>query len=217
MDKKILCAPSVLAADFTEIGKEVALVEQAGGDWIHLDVMDGSFVPEITFGAQMVSHIRKVTRLPLDVHLMVDHPDRHIASFLKAGADYITFHTEAVVHAHRVVQMIREGGARAGISIVPSTPVSSILPLLPFVDLVLVMSVNPGYGGQALIPECLDKIRDLAERRESGGYDYLISIDGGVNRGTIDGVREAGTDVFVAGSAFFGAADKTEEVRFLKN
>ena len=217
MKKNIICAPSVLAADFTRIGEEVKLIKQSGAEWIHLDVMDGVFVPEISFGAQMVSHIRKISDLILDVHLMIQKPENQIPLFLKAGADYITFHIEAVIHANRLVQMIKEGGAKAGISLVPSTPVSMIEELLPFVDQVLIMTVNPGYGGQKLIPQCLEKIRILDNLKKENGYDYVISVDGGINRSTILEATEAGIDAFVAGSAFFGSDNPAEEVAFMKN
>lgn len=217
MKKKIKLAPSVLASDFADIAGGLRLIEEAGAEWVHLDVMDGSFVPEITFGAQMVKAVRGKTKLPLDVHLMIEKPENHIGSFLAAGSDMITFHAEAVVHAHRVIQMIKDGGAAAGISIVPSTPVSWISELLPFLDLVLIMTVNPGYGGQSLIPECLSKVRFLDETRTEKGYNFEISVDGGVNRSTIKQCIEAGIDVFVAGSAFFGAEDPVAEAEFLKN
>ncbi|OQY33671.1 MAG: ribulose-phosphate 3-epimerase [Spirochaetaceae bacterium 4572_59] len=217
MDKKILCAPSVLAANFTRIGEEVELIKKAGGDWIHLDVMDGLFVPEITFGAQMVSHIKKVSDLIMDVHLMIERPEEKIPAFIKAGADYITFHIEAVIHAHRLIQLIKEGGAKAGIALVPSTPVSTISELLPFLDQILIMTVNPGYGGQKLIPECLEKVKLLTALKEKKGYNYLISVDGGINKSTIRGAVAAGVDVFVAGSAFFGAEDPVAMVKEMKN
>ncbi len=217
MKKQLKCAPSVLASDFTRIADGIKLIENAGAEWVHLDVMDGSFVPEITFGSQMVKAIRKNTELPLDVHLMVNHPETQIQSFIDAGSDYITFHPEAVIHSHRVVQMIKEGGAKAGISIVPSTPVSFIEELLPFVDLILVMTVNPGYGGQKLIPECLEKVVLLNQLKEKKGFSYEISVDGGVNRETMAECRRAGIDVFVAGSAFFGADDPLKEADYLKN
>ncbi len=217
MKKNIICAPSVLASDFTRIGEEVELIKQSGSEWIHLDVMDGVFVPEITFGAQMVSHIRKVSDLILDVHLMIEKPENQIPLFLKAGADYITFHTEAVTHANRLVQVIKEGGAKAGISLVPSTPVSIIEELLPFVDQILIMTVNPGYGGQKLIPQCLDKVKILDSLKRKKGYNYIISVDGGINRSTISDAIDSGIDAFVAGSAFFGSANPAEEVAFMKN
>ena len=217
MNNNILCAPSLLSADFTRIGKGVELVKKSGGDWIHLDVMDGNFVPEITFGAQMVSHIRKTTDLILDVHLMIDNPEKQIVSFLNAGADYITFHIESVIHAHRLIQIIKEGGAKAGISLVPSTPVCMLEELLPYLDQVLVMTVNPGYGGQKMIPLCFEKIKQLKNIKKTKGYDYLISVDGGINRETIRMAVESGIDVFVAGSAFFGAENPGEFVRTMKN
>ncbi len=216
MNKELLCAPSILAADFTKIGEEIKLIETSGGDWVHLDVMDGLFVPEITFGAQMVKQIRDKTDLILDVHLMVDHPENQIPSFIKAGADYITFHTEAVVHAHRLIQIIKEGGVKAGISLVPSTPISTVLELLPFVDQILIMTVNPGYGGQKIIPECLNKVTDLDMIRKEKDYDYLISVDGGINQDTVKMASAAGIDVFVAGSAFFGASNPAEVVKTMK-
>ncbi len=217
MDKKLICAPSILAADFCRMGEEINLIKSSGGDWVHLDVMDGVFVPEITFGAQMVKQIRSRTDLVLDAHLMVEKPENKIPAFIDAGADYITFHVEAVVHAHRVLQMIREGGVKAGISLVPSTPVSYVAELLPFIDQILIMTVNPGYGGQKIIPECLQKVKELDRLRKEKGYGYLISVDGGINQSTIKMAAESGIDVFVAGSAFFGASDPAAVVKSLKN
>jgi ribulose-phosphate 3-epimerase len=217
MKKMMKCAPSILASDFAAVGEGIKLIETCGAEWVHMDVMDGSFVPEITFGAQMVKAVRAVTKLPLDVHLMIEKPENHIESFLKAGSDIITFHLEAVVHAHRVVQMIKAGGAKAGVSLVPSTPVSLIKEILPELDLVLIMTVNPGYGGQSMIPACLNKVRELAELRDEMGLNFEISVDGGINTDTIAAAREAGIDVFVAGSAFFGADDPAETLRAMKN
>lgn len=213
MNTKLQIAPSILSADFSRMAEEVSKIEKSGAPWVHVDVMDGSFVPPITFGTKMVQDIRKITKLPLDVHLMVEHPETHIESFIKAGADYLTVHQEASVHSHRLVTRIAELGARPGISIVPSTPVEMLLPLLPFVDLVLIMTVNPGFGGQFMIPQCLDKVRALRILREQMQLDYLISIDGGVNLDTRRDVVDASPDMAVAGSAFFGADDPAAFLR----
>ena len=217
MKNNIKCAPSILASDFAAVGEGIKLIETCGAEWVHMDVMDGSFVPEITFGAQMVKAVRAVTELPLDVHLMIDKPENHIETFLKAGSDYITFHIEAVVHAHRLVQMIKAGGAKAGVSLVPSTPLSLLKEILPELDLVLIMTVNPGYGGQSMIPSCLDKVKELAAIRKESGLDFEISVDGGINPKTIVAAKEAGIDVFVAGSAFFGAENPAEALKAMKN
>lgn len=212
-----LIAPSILSADFSDISGAISLMEDAGADLIHLDVMDGHFVPNITFGPKMVEDMKKRTRLPLDVHLMIDHPERYVRSFIDAGADYLTFHIEAAVHAHRIIEEIRESGVKPGISLVPSTPVSALTELLPFLDLVLVMTVNPGFGGQKLIPQCLDKVRLVKDNALCLEREILVSVDGGVNRNTAAAVKGAGTDILVAGSAFFGSASPEEEIAFFKS
>ena len=208
-------APSILSADFAEIGKAVDLIEESPGSWVHMDVMDGDFVPNITFGHKMLADVRKKTSFPIDVHLMVSHPETQIENFCDAGADSLTFHIEAAVHAHRIVQQIRDAGVKPGISLVPSTPVTHLKEILPFIDLVLVMSVNPGFGGQSIIRECLGKVRELVRIREEKGLSFLISVDGGINRDTSSAVIDAGADILVCGSAFFGAENPVEEAKLI--
>jgi len=215
-EKKILTAPSVLSADFSNLSKGLELIKKADAEWIHLDVMDGSFVPVITFGPKMVKDIRAVTDLVLDVHLMIDNPENQIDAFIDAGSDYITFHYEAGMHSHRIIQKIKQAGIKAGISIIPSTPVAQIRELLPYLDLVLIMTVNPGFGGQSIIPTCVEKIKKLDEIRKEFNYNFLLSVDGGINRKTSGNVIKAGVDVLVSGSAFFHAEDPVEELAAIR-
>ncbi len=203
---KFILAPSILSADFTHLSKSIEKIHDAKAEWVHIDVMDGIFVPNISFGQPVVSAIRPLTDLIFDVHLMINHPENHIEQFAKCGADAITFHWESTMHHHRIIQRIHDLGKKAGICIVPSTPVSMLESVLPYVDIVLVMSVDPGFGGQTLIAECLKKIERLLEMRKENGYSYKVSIDGGVNKDTIDDVIKTGVDVIVTGSAFFNGS-----------
>ena len=200
-------APSILSADFSKLGAEIKSVEDAGADWIHVDVMDGHFVPNITIGPLIVEAARRSTSLPLDVHLMIENPERYITDFAKAGADLISVQVEACVHLNRTIQMIKESGIRAGVVLNPSTPLSAIDWVLEDVDFIMIMSVNPGFGGQNFIPNSLDKIRTLRKMLQDRGLETLIEIDGGVNEKTIKDISDAGTDVFVAGSAIFKSSN----------
>jgi ribulose-phosphate 3-epimerase len=212
-----LIAPSILSADFSRLGEEVRDVEKAGADWIHADVMDGHFVPNITFGPMVVKAVKQVTDLPIDVHLMIEQPDKYIPDFTAAGADWVSVQVETCPHLHRTIQLIKEKGAKAGVVLNPSTSLISIEWVLKDLDYVLIMSVNPGFGGQAFIKNSLDKIRDLRRMIDKRNPSILIEVDGGVNAKTLADVSAAGADVFVAGSAIFGKNDYQGEIGRFKN
>ena len=201
-------ALSLLSADFADLGGEIKKIENNNGGAVHIDVMDGSFVPEITYGEPVIRSIRKLTKLPFDVHLMVDKPELHVASFAEAGADWITFHFEATNHAHRIIQMIHEKGKKAGVAVCPGTSLSILSEILPCADIILVMTVNPGWGGQKIIPSCVEKVAELKKYREEHGLNYRISVDGGINNDTLKSVIDAGTDIVVSGSCFFNGSLK---------
>ena len=211
----IKIAPSILSADFADMGKAVEFIDSCGADLIHCDVMDGAFVPNITFGAGMVKALRKHTEKPLDVHLMVEKPERYIDDFVDAGADYITIHYEATVHPHRALEYIRSKGVKAGIVYNPGTSVESLKYLIDSVDMVLIMSVNPGFGGQKFIPSSLEKIKEVKEI--VGDRDILIEIDGGVNIQNADDIKKAGANVLVAGNSVFNAPDPKQAIEQLKS
>jgi ribulose-phosphate 3-epimerase len=209
-------APSILSADFTRLGEEIKAVEKAGADYIHIDVMDGHFVPNITIGPFIVEAVRRVTTLPLDVHLMILNPDQFIDDFVKAGADLITVHVEAVAHLHRSIQYIRKAGAKPAVSLNPATPLHVLEYVLEDLDMVLIMTVNPGFGGQAFIPEVVLKIRRLKEMIDERGLKVDIEVDGGIGPKTIHLVSSAGGDVFVAGSAIFHSDDYAATIRQMR-
>ncbi len=206
--KTQILAPSLLSADFSNLGSEIKKIENNNGGAVHIDVMDGSFVPEITYGEPVIRSIRKLTKLPFDVHLMVDKPELHVKAFADSGADWITFHFEATNHAHRIIQMIHEMGKKAGVAICPGTPISILSEILPCADIILVMTVNPGWGGQKIIPSCVEKVAQLKRYREENGLDFKISVDGGINNETLQSVIDAGTDIVVSGSCFFNGSLK---------
>jgi ribulose-phosphate 3-epimerase len=214
--KPILIAPSILSADFSRLGQEIADIEAGGADWVHVDVMDGRFVPNITIGPLIVEAARRSTRLPLDVHLMIVEPDRYIQEFRAAGADWICVHAEACPHLHRSVQAIRESGARAGVALNPHTPESVLDYVIEMLDLVLIMSVNPGFGGQKLIEAVFPKLSRVRERVDRLGLPTLVEVDGGVKVENARRFVDAGAHVLVAGSGVFGARDRAEAIRGIR-
>jgi ribulose-phosphate 3-epimerase len=212
--KKI--APSILSADFSMLGEEIAAVEKAGADWIHIDVMDGRFVPNITIGPAVVASCRKVTRLPLDVHLMIENPERHIAAFAEAGSDVITVHVEATRHLHWVLSRIRQLGPQAGVSLNPGTSLTLVEPILPDLDNLLIMTVNPGFGGQPFIEGMLPKIRQARDIIDKTAPRVTLEVDGGVTTENIESIARAGADIFVAGTSVFHSGDYGRTIGIMK-
>ncbi len=209
-------APSLLSVDFARLADQLAMCEAGGADWIHVDVMDGVFVPNLTFGAKVIETVKKLTRLPLDVHLMVVEPEKYFDSFVKAGADVLTIHQEAVPHLHRQVHAIKGLGAKAGVVINPATPLAAVSEIAADLDLLLLMSVNPGFGGQAFIPASVGKIARARQLLDAAGSKALLEVDGGIARDTIQACWRAGADTFVAGNAIFSAKDPQAEIAVLR-
>ncbi|MEI3606683.1 ribulose-phosphate 3-epimerase [Pseudogracilibacillus sp. SE30717A] len=210
-------APSILSADFAKLGDEIKEVEEGGADYIHVDVMDGHFVPNITIGPLIVDAIRPITSLPLDVHLMIENPDSYIPAFAKAGADIITVHQEACIHLHRTIQLIKDVGVKPGVVLNPATPLEMIREILSDVDLVLIMTVNPGFGGQSFIHEMVHKIKVLHQLRLENNYSFEIEVDGGVNVDTAKLCTDAGANVLVAGSAIFNEMNRKQAIQNIKD
>jgi ribulose-phosphate 3-epimerase len=213
---RVKIAPSILSADFARLGEEVRAIEAAGADYVHVDVMDGRFVPNITVGPVVVEAVRQSTHLPLDVHLMIVEPEKYLQDFAKAGANFLTVHVEVAPHLHRVLQQIRDLGARPSVVLNPSTPLSSIEDVIADVEMILLMSVNPGFGGQSFIPHTVDKVRRLRRMLESNGLSTDIEVDGGINPQTARQVVEAGANVLVAGTAVFGSKDYRSAIAALR-
>jgi len=209
-------APSILSADGSRLGEEITAVEAAGADMLHIDVMDGHFVPNLAIGPGLVASLRKTTRIPFDVHLMIENPERYVDDFAKAGSDWISVHVEATVHLHRLVSMIREKGVRAGVSLNPATPLSLVEPILPEIDLLLVMTVDPGFGGQKFIEGMLPKIAQAKTMVREIAPEVLIEVDGGVTLKNIRSIADAGADILVAGSSVFGSGNYPETIGAMK-
>ena len=212
-----LLAPSILSSDFSNLAQQIRLAEMGGADWIHCDVMDGHFVPNLTFGPLIVKAARKSTKLPLDVHLMVENPDNYLEDFAEAGASHLTVHFETVIHLNRTVNRIKELGMKAGVSINPSTSIGVLKYIMEYADLLLVMSVNPGFGGQSFIPNSLNKVKEAVQLRNELKANFLIEIDGGIDTKTIKPVLDAGCDVFIVGSSIFKSDNITAAAAELKN
>ena len=212
-----IIAPSILSADGSRLGEEITAVEAAGADWLHLDVMDGHFVPNITIGPGLIASLRKTTSIPFDVHLMIENPERYVDDFVRAGADWLTVHVEATAHLHRLIGLIHEKGVKAGVSLNPATPLAMIAPILPDIDLLLIMSVNPGFGGQKFIESSLPRIRAAKEMIKNAGSAALIEVDGGISLTNIRAVVDAGADAVVAGAAIFGSANYRETIQSMRN
>lgn len=217
MTNQKIIASSILAADFSNLSQQIRYTELGGADWIHCDIMDGKFVPNLTFGPLVIEAVKRITKLPIDVHLMIKNPNSLIEEFIKAGANFITVHQEEEVHLHRTLNRIKELGAKTGVALNPSTPVDTLNNVLEMVDLVLIMSVNPGFGGQKFIANSIKKIKELSALRAEYGYNFLIEVDGGVSKKNIKEISDAGCNVFVAGSSIFRNDNITAATIELKN
>lgn len=210
MKKNKFLSPSLLSADFANLSQAIKLIEEKNASFVHIDVMDGHFVPQVSYGQPVISSIKKCTKLPFDVHLMVENPENSIQSYIDSGADFITFHYEATNHVDRCIQIIHENGKKVGIALCPASPISLLDEVLPYIDIVLIMTVNPGWGGQKLIPYTVNKVKKLADIQREKNYNFKISVDGGINQNTLNSVLEAGTDIVVSGSSFFKGELKWE-------